>query len=360
MAGRIVVFGATGYTGRLVAERLAATGAAPVVAGRSEERVRALGERLGVEWAVADAMRQNSVFALLEPGDVLVSTVGPFARWGEPAVRAAISAKGTYVDSTGEPAFIRRVVEELGPAAARAGAALLPAMGYDFVPGALAAALALEEGGDSALRVDVGYYAFGAGSSGGTRRSAVGVALDEGFAFRDGAVRSARTAERVRSFQAKHRERPAVSVGGAEHLTLPASYPRLREVNVYLGWFGALAKPLQAASLAGSVAMRLPGMRSALRAAGERLAGEGDARPGGISWIVGEAYDAGGRRLAEVHVAGGNPYRFTADFIAWAARRAATEGVRGTGALGPVAAFGLEALEAGCREAGLERVRDPG
>jgi short subunit dehydrogenase-like uncharacterized protein len=361
MAARIVVFGATGYTGRLVAERLASTGAGPVVAGRSEQGVRELGERLGTEWAVADAMRQNSVFALLEPGDVLVSTVGPFARWGEPAVRAGISAKGTYIDSTGEPAFIRRVVEGMGPAAERAGAALLPAMGYDFVPGALAAALALEEAGADAVRVDVGYYAFGAGSSAGTRRSGVGVALDEGFAFRDGAVRGARTAERVRSFRAKGRERPAVSIGGAEHLTLPASYPRLREVNVYLGWFGALAKPLQVASLAGSVAMRVPGVRSALHAVGERLAGDGDPQPGGISWIVGEAYDAGGKRLAEVHVAGGNPYQFTAHFIAWAARRAAGPGVNGTGALGPVAAFGLEALEQGCREAGLERVTgEPG
>src|SRR5918997_3376191 len=177
MAARIVIFGATGFTGRQVAERLAAQGASPVLAGRSEASVRELAERLGLEWRVADALRQNSIFALLEPGDVLVSTVGPFARWGEAAVRAAIAAKGTYIDSTGEPAFIRRVVEGMGPAAERAGAALLPAMGYDFVPGALAAALALEQAGEQAVRVDVGYYAFGAGSSAGTRRSGVGVAL---------------------------------------------------------------------------------------------------------------------------------------------------------------------------------------
>ena len=54
------------------------------------------------------------MFALLERGDVLVSTVGPFAKWGEPAVRAAIAARGTYIDSTGEPAFIRRVFDEFG------------------------------------------------------------------------------------------------------------------------------------------------------------------------------------------------------------------------------------------------------
>jgi short subunit dehydrogenase-like uncharacterized protein len=373
MASRIVVFGATGFTGRLVAERLAAQGAAPVLAGRSEASVRELAERLGLEWRLADALRQNSVFGLLEAGDVLVSLVGPFARWGEPAVRAAIAARGTYIDSAGEPLFIRRVFEEFGPPAERAGSALLTAMGYDFVPGTLAAALALEasraagEGGDegeargsgeAAVRVDVGYYALGAGISAGTRRSAVGVALDESHTFRDGALRPMRTAERVRSFTVRGREREAVSIGGAEHFALPAAYPRLREVNVYLGWFGGLARPLQIAGLAGSLAMRVPGVRGALRAAGERLADAavGPRPSSGISWVAAEAFDAAGGRLAEVHLSGVEPYAFTAGLIAWAARQAAGQGIAGSGALGPLEAFGRAALEEGCREAGLERV----
>lgn len=359
MARRIIIFGATGYTGRLVAERLAAQGAAPVLAGRSETSLRELAEPLGLEWRVADALRQNSVFALLEPGDVLVTTVGPFVKWGEPAVRAAIAAKGVYIDSTGEPPFIRRVFEEFGPAAARAGAALLPAMGYDFVPGALAGALALEQAGAEAVRVDIGYYAFGAGVSGGTRRSAVGIMFDDGYAYRGSALRAARLAERVRSFHVKGKDREAISIGGAEHLTLPAVHGPLEEVNVYLGWFGALAKPLQVGSLAGSVAMRAPGVRSAFKALGGRVVELGGAmdRPGeGISWVVGEAYDAAGERLAEVQLSGGEPYALTAGILAWAARRAAAVDLGG-GALGPVQAFGLRELEAGCREAGLERVR---
>jgi short subunit dehydrogenase-like uncharacterized protein len=362
MASRIVIFGATGFTGTLLAERLAAQGASPVLAGRSEESVRALAEPLGLEWRTADAMRQNSVFALLEPGDVLVSLVGPFVKWGEPAVRAAIAAKGIYIDSTGEPPFIRRVFEEFGPPAERAGAALLTAMGYDYVPGALAGALALEEAGPDALRVDVGYYAFGAGVSAGTRRSAVGIVFDDGYAFRGGRLQSARIAERVRSFHAKGKDRDAISIGGAEHYTLPPVHHTLLEVNVYLGWFGALARPLQAGSLAGSVALRLPGVRGALKAAGDRLVevGGGRDQPGsGISWVVAEAYDAAGERLSEVHLSGGEPYSLTAGLLAWAARRAAAQGSSGVGALGPVEAFGLRALEEGCREAGLDRVSDP-
>ena len=358
---RIIVFGATGFTGRLVAERLAAQGAPAVLAGRTEASVRELAERLGMEWRVADSMRQNSVFALPERGDVLVSLVGPFSKWGEPAVRAAIAAGGIYIDSTGEPVFIRRVFDEFGPPAERAGAALLPAMGYDYVPGALAGALALEEAGLDAQRVDIGYYAFGAGSSAGTRASSVAVALDEGYAFRGGAVQTARMAERLRAFSVRGKDRDAVSIGGTEHLTLPTSYPNLLEVNVYLGWFGALAKPLQAGSLAGSLAMRVPGVRPALKAAADRLVGLASAPDpeSGISWVVAETFDAAGDKLSEVHLTGGEPYSLTAGILAWAARLAASDGVEGTGALGPVQAFGLEALEAGCREAGLERVVAP-
>src|SRR5690242_7670761 len=100
MTARIVVFGATGYTGRLAAERLAAQGHRPVLAGRSEARLAPLAERLGLEWRVADARRPASVFGLVEPGDVLVSTVGPFARWGDAALRAAIAAPAVYLDTS--------------------------------------------------------------------------------------------------------------------------------------------------------------------------------------------------------------------------------------------------------------------
>jgi hypothetical protein len=355
VARRIIIFGATGFTGRQVAERLAVQGASPVLAGRSEGPLRDLAERLGTEWRVADALRRNSVFALMEKGDVLVSTVGPFSKWGEPAVRAAIAARGTYIDSTGEAAFIRRVFTEFGPPAERAGAALLPALGYDFVPGSLAAALALEDAGDAAVRVDVGYYAFGAGSSAGTRASSVGVLLDESHTFRGGALRLVRTAERVRAFTVRGKDRDAFSIGGSEHLGLPASYPQLQEINAYLGWFGPLARPLQAAGLAGSLAMRLPGVRPLMKIAADRVAAlAGGPEPGnGVSWVVAEAYDAGGQRLADVQLSGPEPYALTADLLAWAAQQPVT----GTGALGPVQAFGVQALEEGCRQAGLERVR---
>ena len=111
MPARIVVFGATGYTGRLTAEALVARGARPVLAARSRDRVEALAAELGgVETAVADVGDPGSVRALVERGDVLVATVGPFARFGQPAVQAAVAAGANYLDSTGEGSFIRDVL----------------------------------------------------------------------------------------------------------------------------------------------------------------------------------------------------------------------------------------------------------
>jgi short subunit dehydrogenase-like uncharacterized protein len=365
---RIVIFGATGYTGRLIAERLVAQGVRPVLAGRTLSRLDELADALGgLEVVRADVFRQNTVFDLVGPGDVLVSTVGPFVKWGDNAVRAAVAAGCTYLDSTGEPPFIRRVFEEFGPPAQRSGARLLTAMGYDFAPGALAGALALQDAPE-AVRVDVGYYALGNGPtslSAGTRASVVGVTLDDGHAYRDGRIRTARPAERVRSFRVAGKPREAISVGGAEHFGLPAAYGSLLEVNVYLGWFGALAKPLQASTLAGSVALRVPGVRRALQAVGERIVSLAPAPEAGttgdsLSWVPAIAYSSSGEVLSEVHVTGADSYDFTASFLAWAARRAARHGVAGAGALGPVGAFGLDVLVEGCASAGVQRLGDAG
>jgi hypothetical protein len=67
------------------------------------------------------------------------------------------------------------------------------------------------------------------------------------------------------------------------------------------------------------------------------------------------AHDVGGRELAQVHLRGPDPYTLTASLLAWGAERAASSGVRATGALGPVDAFGLEALREGASAAGLRR-----
>ena len=96
---QIVVFGATGYTGRLVVAALTGRGLRPMLAGRSQQRLGELSQRYGgLDTAIADVTQPHSVRALVEDGDVLVSTVGPFLRYGEPALEAAVAAGAHYLD----------------------------------------------------------------------------------------------------------------------------------------------------------------------------------------------------------------------------------------------------------------------
>jgi len=367
MAERIVVFGATGYTGDLTARALVDRGARPVLAARSEPRVRALAEELGgLEWAVADVDRPDTVRALVERGDVLVSTVGPFARWGEPAVQAAIAAGAHYLDSTGEGSFIRDVFERFGPGAQAAECALLTAFGYDWVPGNLAGALALRDAGEAATTVQIGYFNPGTGArsaSGGTLASSAGIMLAPGFGWRGGRIVEERMGRRGRAFEIEPgRSARAISASGSEHYALPRLHPALREVDVYLGWFGHASEPLRALSAGLSVVTAIPGARGALDAVASRVVkgstgGPDAAARAKISTIiVAEAYDPTDKLLARVRLEGINFYDFTGRILAWGAQTAAAGGLQGTGALGPVDGFGLDALQAGCAEAGLVQV----
>ena len=364
MAARIVLFGASGYTGRLTAEAMVGRGLRPVLAARSQAKLDELAAELGaegLETATADVSDPPSVAALVESGDVLVTTVGPFVRWGQPAAAAATTVGAHYLDSTGEPPFVREVFERYGPAAEQAGIGMLTAMGYDWVPGNLAGALALDRAGELATRVDVGYFITGSGASmsGGTRASLIGAITAPAFGFHDGRVQTERGAKRVRSFRVGSKELAGVSVGSSEHFTLPRLAPRLREVNAYLGWFGPASRAMQAMSVCTSVAMKVPGAEKLWNAAGERFVPSSTGGPGeqarakSGSHIVGIAYDAAGRALNEVHLTGVDGYTFTARILAWGAEHAAVGGLKGTGALGPVDGFGLEELAAGVAEAGI-------
>ncbi|WP_306363571.1 trans-acting enoyl reductase family protein [Nocardia sp. CC227C] len=357
---KIVVFGATGYTGRLTAEAFIAQGDSPVLAGRDAAALAKLAAELGgAPTAVADVADPASVTALLERGDVLVTTVGPFLRHGGPALAAALTAGAHYLDSTGEGPFVRTVFDH-DDQARTAGVALLTALGFDYVPGNLAAALALREA-PAAARVDVGYFMDGPSTSGGTRASVAGMLFERGFALRDGRIVTEPTAAHLRDFDVAGKPRTAVSIPGSEHFALPRTHPNLRSVDVYLGLPPAAAHGMRIGSTLAATAAQLPPLKHGLEAALARIVkgstGGPDARARARTrgWVVAETYDASDNRLSSVTLTGGDPYDFTARMLAWAAHTALNGGLLTTGALGPVEAFGLDALHTAVRDAGWTR-----
>lgn len=366
MGARIVLFGATGYTGARTAEAMVGRGMRPVLAGRDPQRLAELAQRLGgLETAVAQVTDQASVAALVGRGDVLVSTVGPFTELGTPAVAAAADVGAVYLDSTGEPPFIRAVYERWGPAAERSGAALLTAFGNDYVPGVLAGALALRAAGEGADRVDIGYFVSGLGKgqpfSRGTLRSLAGIATQPLYAWRDGALRTEPAGARMRTFDVAGRPRPGVTIGASEQFALPRIAPGLRTVDVYLGWFGRASAAVHAGARVAPLLSRVPprAMATVADVLTRRIPTDpaAHALAGARSHFMAEVFDATGTLLARTRLTAPEPYAITADLLAWGAWRAAEHGVHGSvaqqGALDAVTAFGLDELAAGAAEAGI-------
>jgi short subunit dehydrogenase-like uncharacterized protein len=140
----IVVYGATGFVGRLTAAYFAArAGAAPGVrialAGRSADRLVAVRDTLGPgaqSWPVitADASSAPTLDAMAARTRVVVTTVGPYARYGLPLVAACAAAGTDYTDLTGEANFIRESIDHYHKQAADTGSRIVHSCGFDSIP----------------------------------------------------------------------------------------------------------------------------------------------------------------------------------------------------------------------------------
>jgi short subunit dehydrogenase-like uncharacterized protein len=162
----LVVFGATGFVGRLLAGYLAENAppsARIALAGRSRGRCEEVREALpppAREWPVveADSSDPASLAALAAQTRVLVTTVGPYARYGLPVVEACAAAGTHYADLTGEVLFVRQAIGRVDAVARETGARIVHACGYDSIPSDLTTLLLARQAA-----------ADGAGGLGGVR-----------------------------------------------------------------------------------------------------------------------------------------------------------------------------------------------
>jgi short subunit dehydrogenase-like uncharacterized protein len=138
----LVVLGATGFVGRLLAAYLAReapAGMRVALAGRSRERLEKVSAELPAaaqDWPllVCDATAADQVAALARSTRVVVTTVGPYARYGLPLVRACAEAGTHYADLTGEVLFVRDAADAAHQTAASTGARIVTACGFDSIP----------------------------------------------------------------------------------------------------------------------------------------------------------------------------------------------------------------------------------
>lgn len=155
---RVFIYGASGYTGKLVAESLARRDIPFVAAGRSRERLeeslRIVEERLGRAFEAEIGVATNSVeelLPLLRDIDVVINVAGPFMQIGWPVVEAALRADCHYLDTTGEQDWVLAIREKYAQAFEEKGLLLNPANSYMWAAGALAAEVVLENQGVDSL-----------------------------------------------------------------------------------------------------------------------------------------------------------------------------------------------------------------
>lgn len=135
----LVVHGATGFVGALTARHLADHAPADVriaLSGRSRAKLEAVRDSLHRDWPliVTDAADDDAVRALAEATHTVISTVGPYAKYGLPLVLACAEAGTSYADLTGEVLFARESVEQAHETARRTGARIVHSAGFDSIP----------------------------------------------------------------------------------------------------------------------------------------------------------------------------------------------------------------------------------
>jgi len=369
----LVVFGATGFTGRLIAAYLAAKGQTRWgLAGRDYDRLRGLRADLtNIDPSAAQAdiitarvEDAGSLAAMAERARVVITTVGPYARYGEPVVAACVEAGTDYLDLTGEPSWWSRVVSRYHDRAVEKGALLVPSCGFESVPADLGAAFTVDclaggvpEGG--AIDLDA-YVTFRGDISGGTWRTV----LDE-----LGRVSARGWPGRGRSGQSpleRHREAGgrgphfAESVGHwvaplpsveplvvARSQQLLAATDQRRPLVRYRQYLQSRSAIELAAVGTGAgiltTATQIPGVRRVLADIRGPRSGP-DAQQRARSWFRLRFEGSDGQRRVVTQVRGGDPgYGETAKIISEAARLMVSDRERLPGAAGvltPSTAFG--------------------
>ncbi|MDD9942952.1 MAG: saccharopine dehydrogenase NADP-binding domain-containing protein [Myxococcales bacterium] len=219
----VVLWGATGYTGRLVARALLerSDGMRIAIAGRHRERLERVRAEVGqpeLTILVGDGLDRAFVDELAHEARVVCTTVGPYARYGRELLEACAFAGTHYCDLAGEVPWIRRMIDLCGPAAERTGARLVHCCGFDSIPADLGVLfmqeLACEQLGGPCNHVRARVMDMRGGISGGTLAS-MQTLLDE----------------------ARHDAEVHRLLLDPYALSPPGQYPRLDAVDAMFPWY---------------------------------------------------------------------------------------------------------------------------
>ncbi|MDM0068443.1 DUF5938 domain-containing protein [Variovorax sp. J31P207] len=243
----VIVYGASGYTGRLICEYLREYGVPFIAAGRSAEKLDAAMKAnvAGIETAdyevVEVAHTTEALTKLFTGASVVLNTVGPFARFGPEVVKACLAAKCHYTDTTGEQDWLITLEEEFGASFAQAGLLLSPGLAQMYTTGEIAAQLCLETPGLDTL--DIAVFWGGSPTIASTQTILVNAATSKAFFLHQNKMVEWQPDAGLYSLAipGQHEMALALPWGGTSHPVWFRKDPRVANVKVLGGVFN---KPL--------------------------------------------------------------------------------------------------------------------
>ena len=170
MTGTVLIYGASGYTGKLIAKVAAGQGAHPILGGRDLEKVQAIAKPLWLAFRAFDLRDPGRIDAGIKDVSVVLCVAGPFSTTSKPMADACLRNRVHYLDITGEIDVFEALAARDAEAKAQ-GVTLLPGVGFDVVPSdCLAAHLKRQLPGATHLKL---YLSLGANMSRGTAKTMI-------------------------------------------------------------------------------------------------------------------------------------------------------------------------------------------
>ncbi|MEP6691523.1 MAG: saccharopine dehydrogenase NADP-binding domain-containing protein [Gemmatimonadaceae bacterium] len=340
MSGGLLVYGANGYTGRLIARRAVEMGMRPVLAGRNGAEVGALASTLGLEarvFALDDARRLADGLSGMS---VVLHCAGPFSRTAAPMAEACVRAGAHYLDITGE-AGVFEAMHARGERAAAAGVMLLPGAGFDVVPSDCLAAH-LKRRLPSATRLALAFRSIGGGVSHGTATTMAENAHRGGLVRKNGALTAVPSAWKTRSIDFGRGPVVATTIPWGDVVT--AFYSTgIPDIEVYTVVSATARAMLRVGRYLGGVLASVPVQGALRRVIARRPAGPSDderARASSVVW--GEATNEAGQRVVS-RLRAPDGYTLTAQTAVATARRA-LDGDAPLGFQTPSLAYGADLI----------------
>lgn len=252
LMNNILIYGAYGYTGRLIIDECLRKGHKPLIAGRNESKLKAISDAKNLEYEVLDVAEKEKLEAWLQKGTVVIHCGGPFIHTAKQMVEACLKTDTHYLDITGEYQVFD-LIQTYSDQAKEQGLMLLPGAGFDVVPSDCLAAH-LKDKMPDATHMELAFVSKGGRLSRGTTKTMIENLGDPQVYRKEGKYAFAKMGKRTKEINYGDFEQVSMAISWGDISTAFFS-TRIPNIEVYsgttqdqlnkvkkLGWFGFLVR----------------------------------------------------------------------------------------------------------------------